>query len=241
MLHGFGAPGDGSLASSGLALGNDGILYGTTAAGGAYGNGTVFSLAPPLAVGGAWTETVLYSLGERADDGAQPYGTPALGEHGVLYATTTKGGPNVCSQGNCGTVFSLTPPSSPGGAWTESILYAFRALDDGDYPSGTLSIGHDGSLYGTTLLGGESGFGTAFRLRLPRHRMASGRRPFSIHLGVGRTALARPETWHWVRGPSIMGLPSRQSIRLHPPQPRAPLGPTPFSPTICFLPMPAWR
>ena len=167
VLHGFGAPGDGSLASSGLALGNDGILYGTTAAGGAYGNGTVFSLAPPLAVGGAWTETVLYSLGERADDGAQPYGTPALGEHGVLYATTTKGGPNVCSQGNCGTVFSLTPPSSPGGAWTESILYAFRALDDGDYPSGTLSIGHDGSLYGTTLLGGESGFGTAFRLAPP--------------------------------------------------------------------------
>jgi hypothetical protein len=39
---------------------------------------------------------------------------------GVLYgATSTRGA------GNLGAVFSLTPPSVPGGAWTEAMLASF--------------------------------------------------------------------------------------------------------------------
>ena len=42
----------------------------------------------------------------------------AIGGRGVLYGTTLTGG-----AGRDGTVFSLTP--SPGGSWTEAILYSF--------------------------------------------------------------------------------------------------------------------
>lgn len=167
VLHSFGGPTDGALPYSGLAFGSDGFLYGTTEGGGAYGHGTVFSLAPPSVPGEAWTETVVYSFGERAHDGSQPYGTPVFGPHGVLYGTTTTGGPNVCSQGSCGTVFALAPPAAPDGAWTEAILYTFGATGDGYHPASSLLIGHDGSLYGNTVLGGAGSGGTVFRLTPP--------------------------------------------------------------------------
>jgi uncharacterized repeat protein (TIGR03803 family) len=45
-----------------LVIGPGGTLYGTSYYGGTAGYGTVFSLTPPAAAGGAWTETVLYSF-----------------------------------------------------------------------------------------------------------------------------------------------------------------------------------
>ena len=42
-----------------MIVGNDGILYGTAASGGANGGGVVFQLSPSA---GSWTETVLYDL-----------------------------------------------------------------------------------------------------------------------------------------------------------------------------------
>ena len=45
--------------------------------------------------------------------------------HPVLYGTTNYGGTTSCYLG-CGTVFSLTPPASPGGSWTEAVLYSFQ-------------------------------------------------------------------------------------------------------------------
>ncbi len=53
-----------------------------------------------------------------------------------------------------GTVFSLTPPSSMGGPWTETVLHAFTGSfaggSDGSYPLGGLTVGKNGILYGTT-------------------------------------------------------------------------------------------
>ncbi len=52
---------------------------------------------------------------------------------GVLYGVTPNGGDfTTCGQPGCGTVFSLTPPSSPGGAWSEEVLYSF-GLQEGYY------------------------------------------------------------------------------------------------------------
>src|SRR5580658_5585226 len=73
VLYAFGnSPGDG-IGPSTLLIGNDGVLYGTTLDGGAYGYGTVFSLTPPASNAGSWTETVLWSFGNT------PYGGQPLG------------------------------------------------------------------------------------------------------------------------------------------------------------------
>jgi hypothetical protein len=90
---------------------------------------------------------------------------------GVLYGTTC-GALQTLNPG--GVVFSLTPPASPGGAWTESILYGFPEVSleypEGECPQGTLVIGSNGALLGTTTLGGGSTvytLGTLFKLSPP--------------------------------------------------------------------------
>jgi uncharacterized repeat protein (TIGR03803 family) len=147
---------------SGVVIGKDGVLYGTSQ-GGTNGSGTVFSLTPPGTSGEAWTQEVLYSfLGAATGDGAGPSGV-VVGNGGVLYGTTSGGG----TTGN-GTVFSLAPPSSASGQWTETVLYSFQGgTSDGALPSFGVVIGKDGVLYGTTYSGGKDDGGTVFSLTPP--------------------------------------------------------------------------
>jgi len=101
-------------------------------------------------------------------NGARPYyGVLARGEGGVLYGATSSGG-----SANAGTVFSLTPPASPGGSWSEAVLYSFLGGSDGEDPL-TMPTLYKGVLYGTTTDGGftgascPSGCGTVYRLLPP--------------------------------------------------------------------------
>jgi uncharacterized repeat protein (TIGR03803 family) len=143
-----------------LAIDKKGVLYGTTWNGGNQSWGTVFRLAPPAAAGGPWTESVLYrSTG--GSDGINPVAGVVIGGGGVLYGTTLQGG----SDGN-GTVFSLSPPISPGNPWIETILHSFTVAD-GLRPTAGVIIGSDGVLYGTTSGGGGLGGGVAFSLTPP--------------------------------------------------------------------------
>jgi uncharacterized repeat protein (TIGR03803 family) len=152
-----------------LAMDGNGVLYGVTSFGGAYTNcfdgpssgcGTVYSLSPPASSGGAWTQTVLWSFGASASNGADPNGV-LMGAGGVLYGTTTFGG-----QAGCGAVFSLKPPSTAGGAWTETIIWAFPATDGVVYPSG-LALGGNGALYGADADGGPGHHGDIYSLNPP--------------------------------------------------------------------------
>ncbi len=139
-----------------MVIGNGGVLYGATETGGMNscleGCGTVFSVSPPASPGGAWTEAVLYSF-EGATDGFGPNGV-VISKSGVLYGTTSGGGTGTACYGGCGTVFSLTPPASPGGLWSKAVLHNFGGRD-GQYPSAPVVIGSHGVLYGTTELGGS--------------------------------------------------------------------------------------
>ncbi|HEV3154845.1 MAG TPA: choice-of-anchor tandem repeat GloVer-containing protein [Candidatus Baltobacteraceae bacterium] len=95
-LHAFGGgTSDGFLPNGNLAA-IDGMLYGTTFAGGSTDNGTVFVANPA-------TETahVIYSF-HGSTDGISP-ASGVIAHKGVLYGTTSAGGTN-----NNGTVFSLT-------------------------------------------------------------------------------------------------------------------------------------
>jgi hypothetical protein len=83
-----------------------------------------------------------------SQDGSQPQSPMVIGQGGVLYGVTPYGGLNDTNDGS-GTIFSLTPPQSPGGAWTESILYRFTAGADGYFP-GCIVLSKQGLLYGVS-------------------------------------------------------------------------------------------
>ena len=91
VLYSFGAgPSDGTLAAGRLVFDGRGALYGVTAAGGTFGNGTVFKLTPPLFGRGPWTETVLYSFSGAAD-GRAPNSGLIFDSRGALYGVTAAG------------------------------------------------------------------------------------------------------------------------------------------------------
>jgi hypothetical protein len=93
---------------------------------------------PPGASGDAWTETILYTFANTNDACGPEYG-PIVGLGGVLYGVTQLGAAN-----GDGALYELKPPASPGGAWTESILYSFGINEN---PTGQLVPGPDGSFY----------------------------------------------------------------------------------------------
>jgi uncharacterized repeat protein (TIGR03803 family) len=175
LLHSFGATGDGRTPFAGLLMTASGALFGTTYEGGSgkgcgLGCGVAFELQPPAKQGGAWTETVLHNFAITGGDGTQPLSMLVQGAHGDLYGTTTTGGSFACgSDEGCGTVFKLSPPSKPGGTWSESVIYRFTGTHgDGWAPESGVVWGSDGSLYGTTYLGGmqqcPQGCGTIYKL-----------------------------------------------------------------------------
>jgi uncharacterized repeat protein (TIGR03803 family) len=157
---------DGSAPMAGLLFDGAGNLYGTTTAGGTSASGTVFELSPPAIAGGDWTETVLHSFHRGPDDGASPSGSLAWGGAGKLYGVTYEGGKgSSCSSDGCGTVFQMSPPAAPGGAWTETVINFFFG-PDGGLPSGTPIFDSEGDIYGTTQFANDNP-GVVYRLKPP--------------------------------------------------------------------------
>ncbi|MGA2174885.1 MAG: choice-of-anchor tandem repeat GloVer-containing protein [Verrucomicrobiota bacterium] len=147
-LYSFTGGNDGGHPLAGLALGSNGIFYGTTTGGGAGGCGTVFGIT----TNGAFN--ALYSF-TGGNDGNSPYAGLAQGSDGNLYGTTLYGG----AVGS-GTVFGMTTNG------VLATLYSFSGSGDGSQPLGSLLQGSDGCFYGTTSRGGAQDDGTVFRLSL---------------------------------------------------------------------------
>jgi uncharacterized repeat protein (TIGR03803 family) len=149
VLHSFaGGTTDGGQPQAALLQGSDGNFYGTTAKGGASGNGTVFKITPN------GVESVLYSFAGGATDGAQPEAALIQASDGNFYGTTNQGGAN-----GFGTVFRISL------AGVESVLHSFAgSATDGSSPQAALLQASDGNFYGTTNQGGLNGFGTVFMI-----------------------------------------------------------------------------
>lgn len=142
VLHGFtGLDGENPIA--GLTFDAVGNLYGTTAAGGAFGDGVIFKLAPNS--DGTWSETVLHSF-HGMPDGASPVVAVTLDPHGDLYGTTLSGGKGRGIGG--GIVYKLTPTSK---GWAECVVHSFES--NGFAPQTPILIDPKGHLYGTTNVG----------------------------------------------------------------------------------------
>jgi uncharacterized repeat protein (TIGR03803 family) len=140
-----------------------GNLFGTTRGGGTYGVGTVMELSPPTVSGGAWTLTSLYSFIPYGGGGYVPMSDLVRDQAGAFYGTFFAGGDPTC---NCGGVFKLVPPAQSGGAWTESMLYAFKGNSDGRLPvqTASLALTKSGTLYGVTSRGGTWDSGVLYQL-----------------------------------------------------------------------------
>jgi len=155
VLYDFGATsGDGENPSSPLLMDSAGNLFGTTAAGGTAGLGTVFEL---VNTAGIYTEKVLYSFAGPPSDGEGPL-VLLIDSSGNLFGATSGGGSK-----NDGAIFELVNAS---GSYTEKLLYSFAGPpNDGTVPMG-LIMDSSGNLYGTTGAGVASVncCGTVFEL-----------------------------------------------------------------------------
>jgi uncharacterized repeat protein (TIGR03803 family) len=134
-------------------LSPSGNLYGTTSTGGSGGGGTVFELT---SASGGWKFNTLYALSGQ-------FGFVdklVMDAAGNLYGTTPYGGAYAY-----GSVFKLTFSN---GSWTYTSLHDFCSggypCSDGGWPLCSLVLDANGNLYGTTAIGGTSGFGTVFEV-----------------------------------------------------------------------------
>ena len=121
----------------------------------------------------AQTLSVLHNF-TGAQDGGTPFAGLTMDAAGNLYGAAADGGLEPCTSHErfgCGTVFKLSKRIE----WTFNLLYTFQGDNDGAYPIGGLTIGRDGSLYGTTAIGGGGGCalgillgcGTVYNLKPP--------------------------------------------------------------------------
>jgi uncharacterized repeat protein (TIGR03803 family) len=147
VLHSF-AGSDGSTPRAAL-VNVGGTLYGTTFSGGTHSSGTVFKITTAGA-----SYAVLHNFA-AGSDGAYPY-AGLINVNGTLYGTTSVGGA-ACTPG-CGTVFKIKPSGA-----SYAVLYNFAGGSDGANPSAGL-INVEGTLYGTTSVGGAYSSGTVFSL-----------------------------------------------------------------------------
>ena len=149
MLFSFGGADAGRGLRSGLIRDPDGMLYGVTDAGGTANRGTVFELSEDGS-----NHRVLHNFiggGEIVN----PYAALLEGSDGGLYATSWAGG-----SADAGTVFKVDRDGSGYG-----VLHSFASEEsDGANPHAGLIEGSDGAVYGTTVQGGTSHFGTVFKL-----------------------------------------------------------------------------
>jgi hypothetical protein len=181
---------DGTYPAAGVILDANGALYGTTVHGGynpsgefGEGDGIAYKLTPPASGNGAWTETVLYRF-NGTSSGSNPEAPLIMDEAGALYGTTAEGGNTACLQVGCGVVFRLNPPNIGQPAWTTTVLHRFAYVEggaDGRAPVAGLVADTNGTLYGTTLYGGNgpfgscgyAGCGTVFQLTPPKSGQGS--------------------------------------------------------------------
>ena len=142
--------GTNGASPTGLTLGLDGDLYGTTSSGGspvAWNNyGTVFRIT----TNGVLTTLAIFDA--DGTNGVNPQSPPTVGLDGNLYGTTSYGGAI-----GLGTIFRIATNG------TFSTIFSFQQTN-GSTPSDALVASTNGELYGTTYSGGASDIGTLFKI-----------------------------------------------------------------------------
>jgi uncharacterized repeat protein (TIGR03803 family) len=150
-LYGFPSSGiKGAAPTTGLVLGPNGSLIGTTAAGGANNQGTLFNLST--------SKRAITTLATFGPATGGPPSSVLIAADGKMYGTTEFGGLQ-----NNGGIFEFTPSTQ-----ALTMIALFHGADGSD-PSGGVIMDADRILYGTTSAGGlyngpvaQNGDGTVF-------------------------------------------------------------------------------
>ncbi len=145
MIASFNGP-NGQYPLAGVTLDAGGNLFGTTNAGGSSGYGTVYEI-----VHGTTAITTIASF--NGANGANPQAGVTLDASGNLFGTTGGGG----ASGH-GTVYEILH-----GTTAITTLASFNGTN-GDYPSVGVTLDASGNLFGTTVNGGASGYGTVYEI-----------------------------------------------------------------------------
>lgn len=135
------ATGEPAEPESGLIVGQDGLLWGTSLFGGQQFGGTIYTLA---------TDGTLTIRAEFTSDTGMrmPQGALVEGKPGRFYGTTGE------------SVYRFD--ARPGGKLKP--LHRFAPGTDGSSSQAALVFGSDGKLYGCNMINGPKGKGTVFRL-----------------------------------------------------------------------------
>ncbi|MBX3733241.1 MAG: tandem-95 repeat protein [Verrucomicrobiae bacterium] len=143
---------DGAHPSSRLLGASDGLLYGTTEAGGTYGGGTIYRIA---ADGTGFA--VLKHLNPPVD--GEYMDSVMEGPDGFLYGSTSGAGEyGVGTLVRYGTLFRLRKD----GEGFETLRYLGLAATEPRYPWGRFTLGRDGRFYATSYQGGSADSGTVY-------------------------------------------------------------------------------
>ena len=140
FLYSFGPPRYGYLPNAQVSFDPKGNLYGTTTAGGAYNDGTVYRISPQS--GGEWSARTLHSFNPAVGDGNATSGVDVVADAlGNVFGSNWESGLY-----GSGFVFEL---ASGDGTWTETILQNFNIGSRGGYYPGNLVLDATGKVYGT--------------------------------------------------------------------------------------------
>jgi uncharacterized repeat protein (TIGR03803 family) len=143
-----------------VILGPGGTVLGSTGDGGncdgsdGSGWGIVYQLSPPSSVAPAWTESVLYCLGNGGTTG-RGIAQLVADRAGNLFFPTGWG-----EQGQGPFIYRLSPAG--GSTWQATLLA--KLTSGAESVNGPLTPDADGNLYGSTDRGGSKQDGTVFEL-----------------------------------------------------------------------------
>ena len=131
----------------------DNNIYGVLEGGGTSDRGVSFVLRQ--SAGGIWSQVITQNFGPYTGPLAStPYGPIAIDANGNVFGSTWYGGSN-----QVGAVYELSPHGPL--HWVQTVLYNFTPPNP--QPNG-VTLGPDGSLYGTTQGNGSDQHGTVYRL-----------------------------------------------------------------------------
>jgi uncharacterized repeat protein (TIGR03803 family) len=136
LLHSFkGGTKDGCTPLGSVVQDQAGNLYGTTAACGSNGYGTIWKVSKK------GKETILHNFAGGTADGCNPYAGVTMDSKGNLYGVTYR-----CGADGYGTLYDLSTSG------TFILLHSFGA-PNGTYPLGEVLLTTNGTLFGTTEIG----------------------------------------------------------------------------------------
>lgn len=146
QLFSFGGSINGTMPNAGLLKESDELVYGTTTAGGTYGDGTLFQFNPKT---NAYTKLIDF---DGSAKGSKPSGKLIKASNGKYYGLTSRGG-----KIDAGVLFEYDPATN-----LFNKKYDFEGQGKGIFPVGSLVQSTNGKLYGCTEQDGLGGYGSIF-------------------------------------------------------------------------------